>query len=168
MVIFPLFLSYNQIGLLRTKNNSASQTRKHDIQTATTTLQSSVDALEIKVSNLPITEYVQGYHEYTMVAGDAFVPIYMSPDYSSVAHVSLTILDPSLIPGDLISINGKISADSATHNIPMAELYYRVEGYSAATTFEFNCESWKIYIFGNEGSTFEVLFSATVTYNPVT
>ena len=33
MVIFPLFLSYNQIGLLRTKNNSASQTRKHDIQT---------------------------------------------------------------------------------------------------------------------------------------
>ena len=31
MVIFPLFLLHKRIGLLRTKNNSASQTRKHDI-----------------------------------------------------------------------------------------------------------------------------------------
>jgi hypothetical protein len=135
-------------------------THDSDVQVAVSTLQSSVDAL-------PRTEYVQGYEMYTLTAGD--IPmIYSSPTYPGGAHVSLTILDPSLSPGDSIIVSGSITDGAVEYTNPMAELSYRTEGYSSATTFEFNCESWFIYLFGDEGSVFDVYYSATVTYIPVT
>jgi hypothetical protein len=162
IVLVTLIVLSSSITVAYAMNPSLA-TLLQDIITLLTTHDSDV---QTAVSTLPRTEHVQGYQDYILAVGETPM-IHSSPTYPGGAHVSLTILDPSLSPGDSILISGSISEDLTTHFIPMAEVSYD-DGYSTATTFEFNCESWNIVLFGDEGSVFDIYYSATVTYNPVT
>jgi hypothetical protein len=104
IVLVTLIVLSSSITVAYAMNPSLA-TLLQDIITLLTTHDSDV---QTAVSTLPRTEHVQGYQDYILAVGETPM-IHSSPTYPGGAHVSLTILDPSLSPGDSILISGSIS-----------------------------------------------------------